>query len=109
MVLHKTSFSLICEQPDAIDALDPDINQLEKVQILFLSINTIERMIPLPGLMNLKLLSLSSNKIKRIEGLKEVGKTLEELWISFNYIEKLSGLDHCDVLHTLLIGDNRIS
>lgn len=46
--------------------------------------------------------------IKKISGLEEIGQTLRELWLSYNYIEKLDGLQPCIKLHTLYIGNNRI-
>jgi dynein light chain 1 len=49
-------------------------------------------MINLPNLRNLEILSLGRNMIKKISGLEEVGNSLRELWISYNYIEKLDGL-----------------
>jgi len=36
--------------------------------------------------------------IKRINGLDEVAGTLKELWISYNYIEKLDGINCCTEL-----------
>jgi dynein light chain 1 len=65
-------------------------------------------MIALPKLKNLKILSLARNNIKRIMALEDVGGTLEELWLSYNYIEKLDGLQPCVKLHTLFIGNNKI-
>jgi dynein light chain 1 len=41
--------------------------------------------------------------------LDEVGATLQQLWISYNLIEKLEGLQSCTVLHTLFISNNKIA
>ena len=65
-------------------------------------------MIALPKLKNLRILSLGRNNIKRIMALEDVGQTLEELWLSYNQIEKLDGLQPCIKLHTLFISNNRI-
>ena len=65
-------------------------------------------MIALPKLKNLKILSLARNNIKRIMALEDVGSTLEELWLSYNQIEKLDGLQPCIKLHTLFISNNKI-
>merc|ERR1712227_841343 len=46
--------------------------------------------------------------IKKIAGLDEVGATLKELWLSYNSIEKLDGLEPCVKLHTLFISNNKI-
>ena len=40
--------------------------------------------------------------------LEEIGNTLEELWISYNLIEKLDGLEKCGKLNTLFISNNKI-
>lgn len=65
-------------------------------------------MIALPKLKSLRILSLGRNNIKRIMALEDVGSTLEELWISYNQIEKLDGLQPCIKLTTLFIGNNKI-
>lgn len=38
---------------------------------------------------NLKILALGRNQIKKIENLDSVAETLEELWISYNVLERL--------------------
>ena len=38
---------------------------------------------------------------------EDIGQTLEELWISYNNIEKLD-LQPCVALHTLLMSNNKI-
>lgn len=38
---------------------------------------------------NLKVLALGRNQIKKIENLDSVAESLEELWISYNVLEKL--------------------
>ena len=86
----------------------PVLNTLAKVKRLSLSTNSIDKMINLPNLRNLEILSLSRNLIKKISGLEEIGQTLKELWLSYNLIEKLDGLQPCVKLHTLYIGNNRI-
>ena len=64
--------------------MDDALNTLENCSKLSLSTNAIERMIALPKLKNLKVLSLARNNIKKITGLDEVGAFLEELWLSYN-------------------------
>ena len=88
--------------------MDDSLNQLEQCEKLSLSTNQIERVLPLPKLKNLKILSLARNNIKRITGLDEIGQSLEQLWISYNQIEKLEGLNGCVKLTTLFISNNRI-
>jgi dynein light chain 1 len=55
---------------------------------LSLSTNNIEKISSLSGMDNLSVLSLGRNLIKKIENLDGVADTLEELWISYNLIEK---------------------
>ena len=66
-------------------------------------------MISLPKLKNLKILSLGRNMIKRIMGLEDIGQTLEQLWMSYNQVEKLDGLQPCIKLHTLFLSNNKIT
>ena len=56
----------------------------------------------------MKILSLGRNNIKRIVGLDEIGQTLEQLWLSYNQIEKLEGLTPCIRLHTFFCSNTRI-
>ena len=89
--------------------MDENLNQFEACTKLSLSSNNIERVIALPKLRNLQILSLGRNNIKRIIGLDDFGATLEELWISYNQIEKLDGLGQCNKLRVLFISNNRIN
>ena len=88
--------------------MDDSLSQCENCTQLSLSTNAVDRMIALPKLKNLKILSLSRNNIKRIMALEDIGQTLEELWLSYNQIEKLDGLQPCIKLHTLFISNNKI-
>merc|ERR1712190_250410 len=72
------------------------------------STNCIDKMISLPALKNIKILSLGRNVIKKIAGLEEIGGTLEQLWISYNSISTLDGLNACGKLNTLFISNNKI-
>jgi len=75
---------------------------------LSLSTNIIDKIAPLPGLKNLKILSLGRNNIKKIEKLEDVSGTLEELWLSYNGIEKLDGLSEMNSLRVLYLSNNKI-
>lgn len=48
----------------------------------------------------LQILSLARNSLLRIEGLDAVGSTLDQLWLSYNQISKLAGLENCDKART---------
>ena len=65
-------------------------------------------MTALPKLKNIKILSLSRNNIKRIMALDEIGATLEELWLSYNQIDKIDGLQNCQKLKDFFLGNNRV-
>lgn len=92
----------------SIEKMDESLNTLEACQYLSLSTNAIDKMLALSKLKNLKILSLGRNQIKRIMGLDDVGQTLEQLWLSYNIIEKLDGMNACIKLHTLYISNNKI-
>ena len=57
---------------------------------------------------NLKILSLGRNNIKSLTGLEAVGDTLEELWISYNSIEKLKGINVLKKLKVLYMSNNSV-
>jgi len=84
------------------------ISTLVNCKQLSLSTNCIEKMVPINGLRNLEILSLSRNQIKRINGLDEVAGSLKELWLSYNLIDKLDGINCCTELKTLYICHNKI-
>eukprot|EP00483_Globobulimina_turgida_P002256 UN02258 len=99
---------LYCQIP-SIDKMDSvTLGQLVECEQLALSTNQIDKIAPLPGCKNLKILSLSRNKIKKIEKLDDISDTLEELWLSYNLIEKLSGLENLTKLRILYMSNNLI-
>ena len=55
------------------------------------------------GMDMLEILSLGRNNIKKIEGLDGVADTLKELWISYNNIEKLAGIEKLKALEVLFM------
>ena len=67
----------------------PVLNTLVKCRFLSLSTNCIDKMVDLPNLRNLEILSLSRNNIKKISGLEQIGQSLKELWLSYNQLKKL--------------------
>mmetsp|Transcript_47795 Transcript_47795/g.79295 ORF Transcript_47795/g.79295 Transcript_47795/m.79295 type:complete len:200 (+) Transcript_47795:48-647(+) len=97
-----------CQIP-SIDKMDSvTLGQLAQCEQLSLSTNQIDKIAPLPGCKNLKILSLGRNKIKKIEKLDDIADTLEELWVSYNIIEKLSGLENLTKLRVLYMSNNQI-
>ena len=53
--------------------------------------------------------SLGKNLIKKIENLDGVAATLEELWISYNNIEKLTNIDKLTNLRVLYMSNNKVA
>ena len=57
---------------------------------------------------NLKVLSLGRNLIKSLAGIEGAGETLEQLWISYNQIDKLKPIRNMTKLHTLYMAHNLV-
>lgn len=91
-----------------IKKMDAKLNELSGCEHLSLSSNAIDRIIPLPGLKNLKILSVGRNNLKRFEKLEDLGNSLEQLWVSYNGIEKLDGLGGVRKLKVLFMSNNMI-
>lgn len=104
---EATIVKLLCLSPP-IEKMDSSLNQLVNVTKLSLSTNCIDKMISLPALKNLTILSLGRNMIKKIAGLEEVGATLKELWLSYNQVSALDGLQPCSKLTTLYMSNNKV-
>ncbi|OMJ70958.1 hypothetical protein SteCoe_30953 [Stentor coeruleus] len=98
----------LCAWNPPINKMDQGLNQLTSCTKLSLSTNSIDKIMNLSNLKNLKIISLGRNIIRKITGLDEVGATLEQLWISYNLIEKLDGIQSCVRLNTLFISNNKI-
>ena len=72
-----TELNLVCQLPNPIDRLDDSINQFEQVTKLSLSTNSIDRIVPMPRLKSLLILSLARNNLKNLRNLDDVASTLE--------------------------------
>merc|ERR1711898_11120 len=57
---------------------------------------------------NLRSLSLGRNVIKKIEKLDGLAGALEELWISYNLISSLDGVQALQKLTTLYMSNNAV-
>ena len=84
------------------------LNYIKGCKKLSLSSNFISK-IPDLHFDNLEILSLGRNKIRAVRGLDFLGKSLKELWISYNEIEKLDGFKSLAKLQKLYIGNNLIA
>ncbi len=82
----------------------PDLPALEE---LWLGKNKLTSLTALStiSLPRLRILSLQSNRITKIEGIPP---SVEELYLSHNGVQKLEGLEHCLKLNTLDVGNNFI-
>ena len=74
---EATEVNLICQLPNLLERLDNEINQFENAEKLSLSTNSIQMIVPMQRLKNLKILSLARNNIRRIQNLEDVAGTLE--------------------------------
>lgn len=99
--------TLLCLMPP-IRKMDNKLCELTACEQLSLSTNAIERIAPLPGLKNLKILSLGRNNLKRFEKLEDVAGSLEELWVSYNQIDKLDGLTGMRKLRLIYMSNNNL-
>ena len=100
--------NLMCELPNPIDRLDESVNVFPNCEKLSFSTNDIERLVPMPKLVNLKILSMGRNKLRSLKHLDDVSATLEQLWVSYNQLDRLDNLGNMLKMHTLLISNNKI-
>ena len=56
----------------------------------------------------MRILSLGRNLIKGFNGIEALGETLEELWISYNLIEKMKGINAMKKLRVLYMSNNLV-
>ncbi|KAG9016641.1 hypothetical protein FRB90_002708 [Tulasnella sp. 427] len=86
---------------------DTEAYALVNLEELWLGKNKIIKLENLAHLCKLRILSIQSNRIVKLEGLEGL-VDLEELYISHNGLERLEGLDKNMKLTTVDIGSNRI-
>jgi len=91
-----------------IEKMDSTLASLTACEKLSLSTNMITGVQNLHNMKNLKILSLGRNLIKNLAGIEAVGDTLEQLWISYNKIEKLAPLASLVHLKTLYMAHNNV-
>lgn len=108
IVANQEKVVLLIGMLPPITKMDKDITTLTACEHLGLSTNAIEKIGPgLKDLKNLKRLSMGRNAIRKLEQLDI--PQLEELWLSYNKIDKLSGLDKLKNLKVLYMSNNQIS
>jgi len=99
---------LMCQCPPIYEMDGATLCELKNCERLALSTNCIEKITPIGGMTNLKILSLSRNQIGKIEHLEGVSGTLEQLWLSYNNISSFSGLERLKQLRVLCIANNKV-
>ena len=99
---------LLHAQEPPIEKMDASLATLKACKHLSLSTNNIEKIGSLAGLESLEILSLGKNQIKKQENLDGVAETLEELWISYNLIERLTNIDKLPKLRVLYMSNNKL-
>ena len=86
-----------------------NLNHLQNLVILDMAFNTIKEITPgsLDGLVNLKKIYLSANKIKKIQGLEKLVK-LEILDIGDNRVRKIENIETLVNLKELHLAKNKL-
>merc|ERR1712100_520363 len=93
-----------------ITKIDPAaLSTLKACEQLALSSNNIDKIGNLAGMENLKILSLGRNCIKKLDNMDGLGNKLEQLWVSYNQIASLSGIEKLKCLKVLFVGNNKIA
>jgi len=96
-------------QMDVIKKMDASLQSLKKCKHLRLSTNSIDKISNLHGLDSLEILSMGRNQIKKLEGLEPVQDTLKQLWMSYNNLASLSGIEKLANLEVLFLSNNKIA
>ncbi|ALC39904.1 CG10839 [Drosophila busckii] len=91
-----------------IEKMDNQLSSLVECQKLSLSSNMIEKISGISGMKNLRVLSLSRNYLKTLNGIESLAENLEELWVSYNNIEKLKPLEAMKVLRVFYCSHNAV-
>ena len=108
VVAAQESKVLLIGMLPPIVKMDKEISTLKECEHLGLSTNAIEKIGPgLKELKNLKVLSLGRNNIRKLEQLDL--PQLEQLVVSYNKIDKLTGLDKLKNLKVLYMSNNLIN
>jgi len=93
-----------------IAKIDPAaLSTLKACEQLGLSSNNIDKIGNLAGMENLKILSLGRNLIKKLDNMDGLGNKLEQLWISYNQLSSLSGVEKLKCLKILYCGSNKLA
>lgn len=91
-----------------IEKMDSSLAALKACRHLALSTNNLDKIGNLAGLEALEVLSLGRNCLKKLENLEAVAGTLQQLWVSYNQIDRLAGIEKCAKLRVLFASNNKI-
>jgi len=80
---------VLCGMCPPVEKMDSSLNSLKCCRHLALSTNNIDKIGSLSGLEKLEILSLGRNCLKKLENLDGIAGTLQELWLSYNQIDRL--------------------
>mmetsp|Transcript_64822 Transcript_64822/g.174003 ORF Transcript_64822/g.174003 Transcript_64822/m.174003 type:complete len:98 (+) Transcript_64822:215-508(+) len=83
--------------------MDATLSTLKACKHLALSSNNIEKITGLKGCERLEILSLGRNQIKKLDGVEDVAETLQELWISYNILGSLKGVEKLSKLRVVFL------
>lgn len=79
----------LCGLCPPIEKMDSSLTALRGCQHLSLSTNNLDKIGNLSGLERLEVLSLGRNCLKKLENLEAVAGTLQQLWFSYNLVDRL--------------------
>jgi len=91
-----------------VEKMDASLSTLSNCEKLSLTTNCIEKTANLNDLKTLRILSLGRNNTNNLNELEVVGDTLEELWIPYNFTEKLKGTHVMKKLKILYMSNNLV-
>ena len=75
-----------------IEKMEGPFHLLVNLERFSLSTNMISTIANLQSFKNLKVLSIGRNNLKSLQGVEAAAETLEQLWVSYNQIDKLKPL-----------------
>jgi len=92
-----------------IQKMDPAaLSTLKGCEHLALSSNSIDKIANLSGMDKLRILSIGRNNIRKLENLDAISDRLEELWMSYNPIAGLAGIEKLQNLRVLYMGNCKV-
>ncbi|PSC71349.1 Diacylglycerol O-acyltransferase 2B [Micractinium conductrix] len=98
----------LCGLCPPIEKMDSSLSALRACRHLSLSTNNLDKIGNLAGLDALQVLSLGRNCLKKLENLEAVAGTLQQLWISYNQVDRLAGIEKCASLRVLYASNNKL-